>query len=169
MVIEVLPLKGSYSHEQQFERRHTKNNRDIAESGDSLVWDANISSFRRLESRYSWHRGFTHSLLPPKSSTMPAISFLPFLQTVPFATRILTLTLLLFTISALFHSLLAGQNSPAPPLPGQDMPWLVMIPGQSYRYPWTLLTAGWVELSVFEVRSLKWSRMRTDGSSWFSR
>lgn len=83
---------------------------------------------------------------------MPAISFLPFLQTVPFATRILTLTLVLLTVSALLLSILAEQNSPAPPLPGQELPWLVLIPGQSYWYPWTLLTAGFVELSIFEVR-----------------
>lgn len=35
------------------------------------------------------------------------------------------------------------------------MPWLVLIPGKSYRYPWTLLTAGWVELSIFEVRMIR--------------
>ncbi|CAD6571152.1 MAG: hypothetical protein TREMPRED_000180 [Tremellales sp. Tagirdzhanova-0007] len=82
---------------------------------------------------------------------MPAVSFLPFLQTVPFATRILTLTLLFFTLSALFLSLLIAQVSPPPPLPGQNLPWLVMIPSESYRYPWTLVTAGWVELSVVEM------------------
>lgn len=87
---------------------------------------------------------------------MPAISFLPFLQTVPFGTRILTLLLLFFTISTLLLSILAEQNSPAPPLPGQEMPWLVLTPGASYWYPWTLLTAGFVELSIFEVSPTKY-------------
>ncbi|ORY27895.1 eukaryotic integral membrane protein-domain-containing protein [Naematelia encephala] len=82
---------------------------------------------------------------------MPSVSFLPFLQAVPFATRILTLTLVLFSVSALLLSILAQQNSPNSLRPGESLPWLVLIPGESWKYPWTLLTAGWVELSIFEL------------------
>jgi hypothetical protein len=82
---------------------------------------------------------------------MPAISFLPFLQTVPMGTRLLTLNLVLFTMSGLLLATLAQQNRSTPSYPGIDMPWLLLVPGQSWKYPWTLLTAGWVELSLFEV------------------
>jgi hypothetical protein len=88
---------------------------------------------------------------------MPAISFLPFLQTVPLGTRLLTLLLIFSTLSALFLSLLANQYTPSGSsngMPGIDMPWLVLVPGESWKYPWTLITAGWVELSIFEVSLL---------------
>ncbi|KAK4685050.1 hypothetical protein P7C73_g5105, partial [Tremellales sp. Uapishka_1] len=81
---------------------------------------------------------------------MPAISFLPFLQTVPFATRILTLTLVFFSILALLLEILATENSPYASTTGSELPWLVMIPAQSWMYPWTLLTSGWVELNIYE-------------------
>lgn len=82
---------------------------------------------------------------------MPAISFLPFLQTVPPATRILTALTVLFTVAALFLSQLAAQNSPVEGIASLHIPWLVMVPGTSWRYPWVLVTAGFVELSVVEV------------------
>jgi len=43
------------------------------------------------------------------------------------------------------------------------MPWLVMVPGESWKYPWVLLTAGWVELSVFEVSQY---RLRSSSVDW---
>jgi membrane associated rhomboid family serine protease len=82
---------------------------------------------------------------------MPAISFLPFLQTVPVGTRLVTLTLVLSTLAGLFLASLAQQNRSEPGFTGIDMPWLVLVPGKSWMYPWTLFTAGWVELSLFEV------------------
>ncbi|GFZ45419.1 hypothetical protein JCM24511_03145 [Saitozyma sp. JCM 24511] len=82
---------------------------------------------------------------------MPAISFLPFLQTVPIGTRLVTLTLVLSTLAGLFLASLAQQNRSEPGFTGIDMPWLVLVPGKSWMYPWTLFTAGWVELSLFEL------------------
>lgn len=81
---------------------------------------------------------------------MPAISFLPFLQQVPFATRIITATLIVFSLAALLLTTLARQNTDGG-IPSVNLPWLVMVPGASYWYPWTLLTAGLVELSFIGV------------------
>ncbi|WWD18284.1 hypothetical protein CI109_102734 [Kwoniella shandongensis] len=82
---------------------------------------------------------------------MPAISFLPFLQTVPLATRLLTLTLVLFTVVGLGSSYYTSQSSSEPRIPGIDLPWLVLVPGKSLIYPWTFLTAGLVELNIIEL------------------
>lgn len=81
---------------------------------------------------------------------MPAVSFLPFLQQVPFATRIITATLVLLSLAALLLSTFVRQNTDGG-IPSVNLPWLVMVPGKSYWYPWTLLTAGWVELSLIGV------------------
>lgn len=82
---------------------------------------------------------------------MPAISFLPFLQTVPVGTRILTAVLVVASLAAIALSTLAAQNEHTPSPMGTHMPWLVMVPGESWKFPWVLLTAGWVELSVIEL------------------
>ncbi|WVR06162.1 hypothetical protein IAU60_003192 [Kwoniella sp. DSM 27419] len=81
---------------------------------------------------------------------MPAISFLPFLQTVPLGTRLVTLTILMFSSVALGLNILASQNTPPEykGARGVQLPWLVMVPGTSIWYPWTLLTAGFVELTI---------------------
>ncbi|WWC88860.1 uncharacterized protein L201_003775 [Kwoniella dendrophila CBS 6074] len=79
---------------------------------------------------------------------MPAISFLPFLSSIPLGTRLITLTILLFSIIGQGLSYLARENSPEPGSWGIQLPWLVMAPGISYWYPWTLFTAGLVELSL---------------------
>jgi hypothetical protein len=81
---------------------------------------------------------------------MPSVNFLPFLQGIPFATRIITLSLISASLVAISLSYIAGQNIDGG-IPSVNLPWLVMVPGSSYWYPWTLLTAGWVELSVIGV------------------
>jgi hypothetical protein len=99
--------------------------------------------------------------------TMPSVNFLPFLQGIPFATRIITLSLISASLVAISLSYIAGQNIDGG-IPSVNLPWLVMVPGSSYWYPWTLLTAGWVELSVIGVSYsfLMVDRMLT--SSWQS-
>lgn len=92
---------------------------------------------------------------------MPAVSFLPFLQQVPFATRITTATLVLLSLAALLLSTLARQNTDGG-IPSVNLPWLVLVPGKSYWYPWTLLTAGWVELSFIGVSSFGPSKRQDD-------
>jgi hypothetical protein len=82
---------------------------------------------------------------------MPAISFLPFLQTVPLATRLLTLTLVLTTIAAFVLDAYVRQDSSDESVLGLNIPWLVLVPGVSWKYPWVLLTSGFVELSIVEV------------------
>jgi hypothetical protein len=84
---------------------------------------------------------------------MPSVNFLPFLQGIPFATRIITLSLISASLVAIALSYFAGQNIDGG-IPSVNLPWLVMVPGSSYWYPWTLLTAGWVELSVIGVSCL---------------
>jgi hypothetical protein len=84
---------------------------------------------------------------------MPSVNFLPFLQGIPFATRIITLSLISASLVAILLSTFAAQNSNGG-IPSVNLPWLVMVPGKSYWYPWTLLTAGWVELSVIGVSYL---------------
>lgn len=82
---------------------------------------------------------------------MPAISFLPFLQNVPSSTRLLTALLILFSLAGFGLQNLANENLPKPGPAGLELPWLVLVPGKSLIFPWTVLTAGLVELSVFEV------------------
>ena len=102
---------------------------------------------------------------------MPAISFLPFLQTIPFATRILTLTLIASSLGTLLLSLISARDA----IPGSEIPpgsptsvvapkhglpwlvdasWLVLIPGQSWKFPWVLATSGFIELSMVEVSGI---------------
>jgi hypothetical protein len=88
---------------------------------------------------------------------MPAISFLPFLQGVPASTRVLTALLVLFTAAAFGLETLARENTPSKGPTGLELPWLVMVPGKSLIYPWTVLTAGLVELNIFEVSLLRWA------------
>ncbi|WVW84452.1 hypothetical protein I302_106486 [Kwoniella bestiolae CBS 10118] len=80
---------------------------------------------------------------------MPAISFLPFLSSIPLGTRLITLTMILFSVIGQGLSYLALENSPEPGAWGSQLPWLVLSPGKSIWYPWTLLTAGLVELGLF--------------------
>nr|ODN86878.1 hypothetical protein L203_03651 [Cryptococcus depauperatus CBS 7841] len=65
------------------------------------------------------------------------LTLLPFLQSVPLATRVLTALLILTTLTAQCLAFFFQSSSP----------WLVLQPSISWKYPWTLLTAGFVELS----------------------
>ncbi|KAJ9122452.1 hypothetical protein QFC22_001877 [Naganishia vaughanmartiniae] len=95
---------------------------------------------------------------------MPTYSFLPFLQNIPVGTRILTGTLVLFS---LLHQVLShlDANSAAlvsaydgsPETKSGDAygivtasPYLVLVPGKSFWFPWTFLTAGWVETNIIQ-------------------
>lgn len=96
---------------------------------------------------------------------MPTLTILPFLQSVPIATRLLTLLLIVASGAHWALRALAVQNSPV----GDEvarraalLPWLVMVPGSSIWYPWTLLTAGWVEIGIVEVSQLAWTMVRMD-------
>jgi len=98
---------------------------------------------------------------------MPSVNFLPFLQGIPFATRIITLSLISASLVAIALSYFAGQNIDGG-IPSVNLPWLVMVPGSSYWYPWTLLTAGWVELSVIGVSYLVLTFVCELTGSWLS-
>lgn len=82
---------------------------------------------------------------------MPAISFLPFLQNIPLGTKVITAVLLLASSAGIYVSTLAAQNSPHPGLIGSQLPYLLLVPGESWKFPWVLLTAGFIELSLLEV------------------
>ncbi|KAL7424326.1 hypothetical protein Q5752_000008 [Cryptotrichosporon argae] len=79
------------------------------------------------------------------------LNILPALQAVPASTRILSLLLVAFSAAHFALAYLVAQNSPAPPRGGAEVPWLTMRAAESWKYPWTLLTAGFVELNVVEV------------------
>jgi hypothetical protein len=115
---------------------------------------------------------------------MPTYSFLPFLQNVPIGTRILTGTLIIFSllhqvvshvgpyaqpssVSSLVRGALgsdsAGQKGAAydgaidqfnseDGVGLQIPPYLVIVTGKALWFPWTFLTAGWVETNIIQVR-----------------
>lgn len=83
---------------------------------------------------------------------MPPISFLPFLQTVPWGTRILTAILVVASIAQFLLASVVRKHAAVLPTYGHELPWLVLVPKTSWKFPWTLLTAGFVELNVIEVR-----------------
>ncbi|AAW43349.1 hypothetical protein CNBD0330 [Cryptococcus deneoformans B-3501A] len=74
---------------------------------------------------------------------MPSITLLPFLHAVPPATRALTAALLLPTAAALLLTHLGT--------PPAALPWLLLVPAHSWKYPWVLLTAAFVELGLINA------------------
>lgn len=88
------------------------------------------------------------------TDTMPSVSFLPFLQTVPWGTRIFTAVVVIATLLYYVAVHYATRNPVTPPVNRDILPWLVLIPSASWKYPWTLLTAGVVETTWIEVRIL---------------
>lgn len=85
---------------------------------------------------------------------MPTINFLPFLKEVPSSTRLLTALVVVFSVAAFALESLAKENTPVKTPTGLELPWLVLAPGKSWYYPWTLLSAGFVELTIIEVSCL---------------
>lgn len=84
---------------------------------------------------------------------MPSVSFLPFLQTVPWGTRSLTVLAIASSLSYYVAARYVAKEAVAPPRLSDILPWVVLTPGVSWRYPWTLLTAGFVEITWIEVSS----------------
>jgi hypothetical protein len=97
---------------------------------------------------------------------MPTYSFLPFLQNIPIGTRILTGTLVLFSLLHQVLSQLDANRATSaydgvPETKNGDAygvatasPYLVLVPGKSFWFPWTFLTAGWVETNIIQVSHL---------------
>ncbi|OXG18543.1 hypothetical protein C366_02648 [Cryptococcus neoformans Tu401-1] len=94
----------------------------------------------RQESQITNHK----SHLKLVSTSMPSITLLPFLHAVPPATRALTAALLLPTAAALALTRLAA-------VPPASLPWLLLVPAHSWKYPWVLLTAAFVELGLLNA------------------
>lgn len=83
---------------------------------------------------------------------MPSVSFLPFLQTVPWGTRCLTVVVIISSLSYYAVARYVARDAAVPPNLSDVLPWVVLTPGVSWKYPWTLLTAGFVEITWIEVR-----------------
>jgi hypothetical protein len=95
---------------------------------------------------------------------MPVISFLPFLQGIPYGTRILTSLLVAASLGAWFlsaylelrHDGVVGAGRTGAARFAVDVaPWLVIYPGRSWVYPWTLVTAPWIEGNLLEVSGVE--------------
>lgn len=84
---------------------------------------------------------------------MPSVSFLPFLQTVPWGTRALTALVIVSSLSYYAAAHYVARGAATPPSPSDILPWVVLTPAVSWKYPWTLLTAGFVEITWIEVRT----------------
>ena len=86
---------------------------------------------------------------------MPAISFFPFLKEIPPGTRLLTALLISGTLTAWTLSAFLEIRHQGNPRAGtftvKVAPWLVLYPAESWVFPWTLLTAGFVEGNIIEV------------------
>lgn len=99
------------------------------------------------------HRHDTHTT--ERATSMPSVSFLPFLQTVPWGTRSLTALVILSSLSYFAAARYVAKEAAAPPSLSDILPWVVLTPAVSWKYPWTLLTAGFVEITWIEV----WPRL----------
>ena len=86
---------------------------------------------------------------------MPAISLFPFLRDIPPGTRLLTGLVIAGTLTAWFLSAFLEIKHQGNPRAGtftvKVAPWLVMYPADSWKFPWTVLTAGFVEGNIIEV------------------
>ncbi|KAI0801088.1 eukaryotic integral membrane protein [Fomes fomentarius] len=76
---------------------------------------------------------------------MAVLSFAPlqFVSSIPLATRVFTAATVLFS---LLYYFLQWSNDGS-----FSAPYLVLIPGSSLFYPWTLLTSAFVETSIIEL------------------
>ncbi len=78
---------------------------------------------------------------------MVVLSFAPlqFVSSIPLATRVFAAATVLFS---LLYYFLQWSNDGS-----FSAPYLVLIPGSSLFYPWTLLTSAFAETSIIEVRA----------------
>ena len=79
---------------------------------------------------------------------MAVFSLSTLLQNVPPGTRVLTAALLAFTTLLFFLRLRSGLGFGT--VSAVQFPWLVIVPGASFWYPWTLITASFCESSILE-------------------
>ncbi|ODO01374.1 hypothetical protein I350_06193 [Cryptococcus amylolentus CBS 6273] len=81
---------------------------------------------------------------------MPPLTILPFLQSVPLATRAITALYLAVTVPALiWHAIYPRDPYGASTLHSLD--WLLLVPETSWKYPWTLFTAGLAVISAISL------------------
>ena len=66
------------------------------------------------------------------------------ITSIPIVTRVFTATTLLCSLFYLYMRWQTGDPHFAP--------YLTLIPGASYLYPWTLVTSAFVETNIIEVR-----------------
>ncbi|UZJ51009.1 hypothetical protein CBS101457_000329 [Exobasidium rhododendri] len=86
---------------------------------------------------------------------MAVINLASFVSSIPIGTRSLTAALLIFTLGLAFlritftevglHVIAFSKEDSA-----VSFPWLVIVPGSSFWYPWTLVTSAFCETSFFE-------------------
>lgn len=86
---------------------------------------------------------------------MAVINLAAFASSLPIATRSLTILLLVFTLTlALLRLLFTDTGLHVISFSRSDsavaFPWLVIVPGSSFWYPWTLVTAAFCETAFFE-------------------
>ncbi|CBQ68846.1 conserved hypothetical protein [Sporisorium reilianum SRZ2] len=79
---------------------------------------------------------------------MAVFSLSTLLQNVPPGTRLLTGALLAFTTLLFLLRLRTGLGFGT--ISAVQFPWLVIVPGASFWYPWTLITSSFCESSVLE-------------------
>ncbi len=79
---------------------------------------------------------------------MAVFSLSTLLQNVPPGSRALTAALLAFSLLLFFLRLRTGLGFGT--ASAVQFPWLVIVPGASFWYPWTLLTSSFCESSILE-------------------
>ena len=75
---------------------------------------------------------------------------LQWIVSTPPATR--TFTALLIATSALYYWLQWRESDKLAVIGRPQIPYLTLVPGISWIYPWTFLTSSFVEKTVIEVR-----------------
>ena len=70
------------------------------------------------------------------------------LASIPPATRALALLLVVLSSAYQYLRYVDPSQNPA-----SAFPYLVLVPGSSLWYPWTIITSSFVEVTIIEVRS----------------
>ena len=85
---------------------------------------------------------------------MAVFSASSFVSTIPLGTRVLTGLLIFFTFFLALLRLTRTEVGLHLTFSAQDsalsFPWIVIVPGASWVYPWTLVTAAFAETTVIE-------------------